>query len=162
MVKQNYGWGLKLKLSPYLLDTHSFSSSPSSLSKPLLSLLFALFLYLGRGAESHQYSLHSSCSVALHCFLSLWGSVVLFSTVCEPAFPVCLLPSNTNTHTHTRMHAADRLLRLVHLPETPPDKSQHETSIRPLCWGGGSYKEKASAALWFIWGFFEAASEHSN
>ncbi len=69
------------------------------------------------GAESHQYPPHSSRSVALHRFLSLWGAVKLVSTVCGPAFPACLCdwfpPTQTHTHTHTHTYSTVDQLLLV-------------------------------------------------
>lgn len=65
------GLGFELKLYVSLKTLSPlFLSFPVVFIQATLSLLFAQFLYLGREAESHQYPLHSSCSVALHYFLS--------------------------------------------------------------------------------------------
>lgn len=86
-VYRSLTWVLFIFLpSPFIQTLSLVSSFFSSFPQNTLSLMFALFLYFGRGAELDQYSSHSFCSVALPCFI--------FKTLFRSYCSFWLAPSN--------------------------------------------------------------------
>lgn len=87
-----------------------------------LSLLFALFLYLGRGAESHQYTLHSFlalllCIAFFPCELQSYSSLTCLS---------CVSVTDSLQHKHTHIQYSGPTppcLLLLHL--LPTNFHQH-------------------------------------